>query len=116
VLDTQHFFGLVEDLTALFNRPIHLLVALAVRNPFLLRTINQTRESLFAEGEVRDSSESVQVTQIAHRELTSVDEQKAVFGLRPFPTRDGSVTNELIDELRRKDADRTMAPEKIATA
>jgi len=76
---SEHFFGLIEDLTALFDRPIQLFVARAVRNPFLLRSINQTRESLFADGEVRDTSELSRVTQIAHRELTSVDEQKSVF-------------------------------------
>jgi hypothetical protein len=56
-------FGLIEDLTALFDRPIHLFVARAVRNPYILRSINQTRESLFAGGEVRDTSELAQVIQ-----------------------------------------------------
>jgi predicted nucleotidyltransferase len=30
---SEHYFGLIEDLTALFGRPVDLLVARAVRNP-----------------------------------------------------------------------------------
>jgi uncharacterized protein len=45
---SEHYFGLIEDLTALFGRPVDLLVARAVRNPYLLKSINQTRESVFA--------------------------------------------------------------------
>ena len=45
---SDHYFGLIEDLKALFGRPVDLLVARAVRNPYLLENINQTRESLFA--------------------------------------------------------------------
>src|ERR1700755_2288194 len=45
---SEHYFGLIDDLTGLFGRPVDLLVARAVRNPYLLKTINQTRESLFA--------------------------------------------------------------------
>jgi predicted nucleotidyltransferase len=45
---SEHYFGLIEDLTALFGRPVDLLVARAVRNPYLLESINQTRESLYA--------------------------------------------------------------------
>jgi predicted nucleotidyltransferase len=45
---SEHYFGLIEDLKALFGHPVDLLVARAVRNPYLLQNINQTRESLFA--------------------------------------------------------------------
>jgi len=44
---SEHYFGLIEDLKTLFGRPVDVL-ARAVRNPFLLESINQTRESLFA--------------------------------------------------------------------
>ena len=45
---SEHYFGLIEDLKALFGHPVDLLVARAIRNPYLLENINQTRESLFA--------------------------------------------------------------------
>ena len=45
---SDHYFVLIEDLKALFGRPVDLLVARAVRNQYLLENINQTRESLFA--------------------------------------------------------------------
>jgi uncharacterized protein len=45
---SEHYFGLIEDLKALFGHPVDLLVARAVRNPYLSENINQTRESLFA--------------------------------------------------------------------
>jgi predicted nucleotidyltransferase len=45
---SEHYFGLIEDLKTLFGRPVDVLVARAVRNPYLLESINQTRESLFA--------------------------------------------------------------------
>ena len=45
---SEHFFGLIDDLTGLFGRPVDLVVARAVRNPYLLKSINQTREPLFA--------------------------------------------------------------------
>jgi uncharacterized protein len=45
---SEHYFGLIEDLKALFGHPVDLLVARAVRNPYLLEIINQTREPLFA--------------------------------------------------------------------
>src|SRR4051812_33486645 len=44
---SQHYFGLIDDLKALFARPVDVLVARAVRNPYLLESINQTREPLF---------------------------------------------------------------------
>ena len=45
---SEHYFGLLQDLKALFDGPVDVLVGRAVRNPYLLETINQTRESLFA--------------------------------------------------------------------
>ena len=45
---SEHYFGLIDDLTGLFGRPVDLVVARAVRNPYLLKSINQTREPLFA--------------------------------------------------------------------
>ena len=36
------------DLKQLFNRPIDLLVGRAIRNPFLLESINRSRELLYA--------------------------------------------------------------------
>lgn len=40
----------------------------------------------------------------APREGGAVKEPKATFGLRPFPSRGGLVTNELIDKLGEDDA------------
>lgn len=44
----EHYFALIDDLRALFGRPVDLLVARAVRNPYLLESINRTREPLYA--------------------------------------------------------------------
>ncbi len=50
------------------------------------------------------------ISELARRALTSpqealsVEEPKAVHGLKPFARRGGIVTNELIDTLRDKDA------------
>jgi hypothetical protein len=41
------FTNLANGLTR-FGRPVDLLVARAVCNPYLLESINQTRESLYA--------------------------------------------------------------------
>ncbi|HTX05399.1 MAG TPA: hypothetical protein VMD06_06190 [Steroidobacteraceae bacterium] len=51
------------------------------------------------------------ISALARRALTappeagSVKEPKAIYGLRPFPSRGGLVSNELIDKLREDDAD-----------
>ena len=45
---SEHYFALIDDLKSLFGRPVDLLVSRAVRNPYLLESINQTRESLYA--------------------------------------------------------------------
>jgi uncharacterized protein len=45
---SEHYFSLIEDLQQLFNRPVDLLVARAVRNPYLLESINRSRQLLYA--------------------------------------------------------------------
>jgi predicted nucleotidyltransferase len=42
------YFGLLESLEALFGRPVDLVVASAVRNPFFLESVEQTRTLLYA--------------------------------------------------------------------
>ena len=50
------------------------------------------------------------ISELARRALTtpqgtfSVNEPKPIYGLRPFASRGGIVTNELIDKLREDDA------------
>jgi len=44
---SEHYFGLIDDLTGLFGRPVDLVVARAVRNPYLLKSINQTCDPHF---------------------------------------------------------------------
>ena len=45
---SEHYFALLDDLKQLFNRPIDLLVARAVRNRYLSESINRSRELLHA--------------------------------------------------------------------
>jgi len=45
---TEHYFALLEELKQLFGRPVDLLVSRAVRNPYLLESINRSRELLYA--------------------------------------------------------------------
>lgn len=45
---SEHYVGLIDDLTGLFGRPVDSVAARAVRNPYLLNSINETREPLFA--------------------------------------------------------------------
>jgi predicted nucleotidyltransferase len=42
------YFGLKEDLEALFGRAVDLVEATAVRNPYFLRAIGPTRVPLYA--------------------------------------------------------------------
>ena len=42
------YFGLREDLTELFQRPIDLVMISAVRNPYFLQAIQNTRTTLYA--------------------------------------------------------------------
>lgn len=45
---SEHYFALLDELNRLFGRPIDLLVGRAVRNPYLLESINRSRELLYA--------------------------------------------------------------------
>jgi uncharacterized protein len=42
------YFGLLTDLEALFERPVDLVMASAVRNPFVRETIERSRIPLHA--------------------------------------------------------------------
>jgi|SRR5687767_2697050 predicted nucleotidyltransferase len=42
------YFGLLDDLEALFRRPIDLVMASAIRNPFVRETIERSRVPLHA--------------------------------------------------------------------
>lgn len=42
------YFGLKEELEALFGRPVDLLTARAVRNPYLRESIERSRQTLYA--------------------------------------------------------------------
>ncbi len=46
--DLDRFFGLKDALAALFQRPVDLVMAGSVRNPFVRSTIERGRELLFA--------------------------------------------------------------------
>jgi hypothetical protein len=42
------YFGLLESLEALCGKPVDLVVASAIRNPFFLQSVEQTRTLLYA--------------------------------------------------------------------
>ena len=42
------YFGLLEALQELFQRPIDLVMTSAIKNPYFLEAINQAREVLYA--------------------------------------------------------------------
>jgi len=42
------YFGLLEGLQNLFHRPVDLVMASAVRNPYLRRRIDETQTELYA--------------------------------------------------------------------
>jgi predicted nucleotidyltransferase len=44
----EAYFGLLEALQDLFQRPVDLVVASAVKNPYFLREIEKTRTLLYA--------------------------------------------------------------------
>lgn len=44
----EHYFGLLESLRALFGRPVDLVEAKAMRNPYFIRRVNQSRTSIYA--------------------------------------------------------------------
>jgi predicted nucleotidyltransferase len=45
---TDHYFGLYEDLESLLGRKIDLVVTRAVKNPYFLEKLEQSRELLYA--------------------------------------------------------------------
>jgi predicted nucleotidyltransferase len=42
------YFGLKEALEALFGRPVDLVMATAVENPYIRRSIEESRETVYA--------------------------------------------------------------------
>lgn len=42
------YFSLLESLEALFHRPIDLVMATAIKNPYFLESVNRTRTALYA--------------------------------------------------------------------
>jgi predicted nucleotidyltransferase len=42
------FFGLHEELERLFGRPVDLVVASAIKNPYFRQSVEQTRALLYA--------------------------------------------------------------------
>ncbi len=42
------YFGLLESLEALYGRPVDLVVASAIRNPFFLQSVERSRTLLYA--------------------------------------------------------------------
>ena len=42
------YFGLQESLSALYQRPVDLVIPAAVHNPYFLRSIEQSRSLLYA--------------------------------------------------------------------
>jgi hypothetical protein len=42
------YFGLLEDLQDLFQRPVDLVMLRAITNPYFRRAIEQTRELVYA--------------------------------------------------------------------
>ncbi len=44
----ERYFGLLESLRALFDRPVDLVEAKAMRNPYFIRRVNQSRTPIYA--------------------------------------------------------------------
>jgi hypothetical protein len=44
----DRYFGLLEALEALFGRPVDLVVASAIKNPYFRESVEQTRAVLYA--------------------------------------------------------------------
>ena len=42
------YFGLLAELTMLFRRKVDLVTPKAIRNPYFLRRVNETRRALYA--------------------------------------------------------------------
>jgi predicted nucleotidyltransferase len=45
---SREFFGLLEGLSALFQRKVDLVTVSAVKNPYLLQSIERSRTLLYA--------------------------------------------------------------------
>ena len=43
------YFGLLEDLQALFQRPVDLVVASAIQNPYFRQSVESTRTLVYAD-------------------------------------------------------------------
>lgn len=48
----DNFFALLDELTKLFNRPVDLVEPGGLRNPYLIRRINQTRRKIYASSSI----------------------------------------------------------------
>jgi predicted nucleotidyltransferase len=44
----DHYFGLLEELEALFQRPVDLVMTRAIKNPYFLLGIERSRTLLYA--------------------------------------------------------------------
>jgi hypothetical protein len=44
----EAFFGLLESMERLFGRPVDLVVASAIRNPYFRQSVDQTKTLLYA--------------------------------------------------------------------
>jgi predicted nucleotidyltransferase len=44
----DRYFGLLESLEALFRRPVDLVVASAIKNPYFRQSVDETRTLLYA--------------------------------------------------------------------
>ncbi len=44
----KRYFGLKEGLEALFGRPVDLVMADAMKNPFFIESVNRTRQPVYA--------------------------------------------------------------------
>ena len=44
----DNYFGLLESLERLFGRPVDLVVAAAIRNPYFRKSVEQTKALLYA--------------------------------------------------------------------
>ena len=44
----KRYFGLKEELEALFGRPVDLVMSDAMKNPFFIESVNRTRQPLYA--------------------------------------------------------------------
>lgn len=45
----DRYLGLAEDLEALFGRPVELLTARSIRNPYFRRSVDAARAAVYAE-------------------------------------------------------------------